>query len=241
MILAINTATIRFGLALLDEDETVLAEYLIAPGKKNFKNFMPSIHSFLTTSKVDIQALEAIIVAVGPGSFTGLRVGLATAKGMAQGLQIPIIGVPTLEAMASQLPFTIYPICPMIDSRKEEVFTALFRWGDNHKMVRMKEDMSLKILNLTSIVNEATLFIGNNFSHQGDRVKEIFGHKARLAPAHLWTLKASAIGSLGMKRLLENDFDDLQELVPSYLRHPDIRPNPFQLLTDTKNTLLWDN
>ncbi|MBW1888404.1 MAG: tRNA (adenosine(37)-N6)-threonylcarbamoyltransferase complex dimerization subunit type 1 TsaB [Deltaproteobacteria bacterium] len=241
MILAINTSTTQFGLALLKEDETVVAEYLISPGSKNFKNFMPSIHSFLTTSKVDIQDLEAIIVAIGPGSFTGLRVGLATAKGIAQGLQIPIIGVPTLEAMASQLPFTTYPICPMIDSRKEEVFAALFRWGENHKMIEIKEDISLKILNLTSIINDTTLFIGNNFSHQGHMVKKIFGHKALLAPAHLWTLRASAIGSLGMKRLLENNFDDLQDLVPAYLRPPDIRPNPFPLISDMKNTVLKGN
>ena len=185
-----------------------MAEYLISPGSKNFKNFMPSIHSFLTISKVDIQDLEAIIVAIGPGSFTGLRVGLATAKGIAQGLQIPIIGVSTLEAMASQLPLTIYPICPMIDSRKEEVFIALFRWGDNHTMIRVKEDISLKILNLTSIIHDTTLFMGNNFSHQGHMVKKILGHKALLAPAYLWALRASAIGSLGIKRFLENDFDN---------------------------------
>ena len=198
---------------------------------------MPSIHSFLTISKVDIQDLEAIMVAIGPGSFTGLRVGLATSKGIAQGLGIPIIGVPTMEAMANQLPFSTYPICPMIDSRKEEVFTALFRWKDNHTLVKIKEDISLKISDLTSIVNDATIFIGNNFRHQGEMIKKIFGHKALLAPPHLWTLRASAIGSLGMKRYLENDFDDLQDLVPAYLRPPDIRPNPFSLISDVKNTV----
>lgn len=241
MILAINTSTIQFSLALLEEDETVVAEFLISPGSKNFKNFMPSIHSFLTISKVDIQDLEAIIVAIGPGSFTGLRVGLASAKGMAQGLEIPLIGVPTLEAMAVQLPFTTYPICSMIDSRKGEVFASLFRWKDNHTLVKIKEDISLKILDLISVVNDTTIFLGNNFGHQGHLVKQIFGQKALLAPAHLWALKASAIGSLGMKRFLENDFDDLQDLVPAYLRSPDIRPNPFPLIKDGKNTILKGN
>ena len=232
MILAINTSTTQFSLALITVDNTVVAEFLMSPGAKNFSDFMPSIHSFLTISKVGIQDLEAIIASIGPGSFTGLRLGLATAKGMAQGLKIPIIGVSTLQAMASQLPFTAYPICPMIDSRKGEVFAALFRWGKNQAMVRIKEDVSLKILNLTSIINDTTLFIGNNFSQQGDRVKKILGHKALLAPPHFWNLKASSIGFLGIKRLLKKDFDDLQDLVPAYLRSPDIRPNPFPLISE---------
>jgi tRNA threonylcarbamoyladenosine biosynthesis protein TsaB len=211
----------------MKEDGTTLSEYYMASGSKNFRRFMPGIDFLLSTSKVDPKDIKALIVATGPGSFTGLRVGLSEAKGMAQGLQIPIIGVSSLEAMAAQLPYARQPVCALIDSRKEEVFAALFSWGNDKRMVRTQEHTCLKMEELPSFIAEPTLFLGNDFNKQGHLIREMLGRKAELAPAHLWNLKASAVGALGLKRFLAQDFDDLQELVPTYLRPPDIRPNPF--------------
>ena len=226
MMLAINTSTVQFSTALLKEDGSVVAEYFMSPGSKNLISFMPAIHSIMTASESKIHDIKVFIVATGPGSFTGLRVGLSAAKGMAQGLQIPVIGVPSLEAMAYQLSFTKHPVCSIIDSRKGEVFTALFKWSDEHKMIRLKEDICLPIGDLPTIIDGTTIFLGNNFKTQGYVLEEILGPRAILAPAHLWNLKASAVGNLGLKRFLKHDVDDLQELVPSYLRPHDIRPNP---------------
>ncbi len=133
---------------------------------------MPAIHSLMTASESKTQDIKALIVATGPGSFTGLRVGLSAAKGMAQGLQIPIIGVPSLEAMAYQLSFTKYPVCSIIDSRKGEVFTALFKWSDDHKMIRLKEDTCLRAGDLPTIIEGTTIFLGNNFNTQGHLLEE---------------------------------------------------------------------
>ena len=130
----------------MKEEGTTLSEYYMASGSKNFRRFMPGIDFLLSTSKVDTRDIKALIVATGPGSFTGLRVGLSEAKGMAQGLQIPIIGVSSLEAMAAQLPYVRQPVCAIIDSRKGEVFAALFSWGDDKRMVRTQEDTCLRIL-----------------------------------------------------------------------------------------------
>lgn len=231
MVLVFNTSTIQLSIALIKEDGTVFSEYFMSSVSKNFTNLMPGIDFLLTTSKVNTQNIRALIVATGPGSFTGLRVGLSAAKGMAQGLQIPIIGVSSLEALASQLPYTTYPICSMIDSRKREVFTSLFSWKDDHEMIRIQEDACLQIKDLPSIIHETTLFLGNDFNNQGHLIKAMLGPKALLAPPHLWNLKASTVGSLGLRRFLERDFDDLQDLVPSYMRPPDIRPNPFPLMS----------
>jgi tRNA threonylcarbamoyladenosine biosynthesis protein TsaB len=211
----------------MKEEGATLSEYYMASGSKNFRRFMPGIDFLLSTSKVDARDIKALIVATGPGSFTGLRVGLSEAKGMAQGLQIPIIGVSSLEAMAAQLPYARQPVCSIIDSRKGEVFAALFSWGDDQRMVRMEQDTCLRIEDLPSIIEEPTLFLGNDFNKQGHLIREMLGLKAELAPAHLWNLKASVVGALGLKRFIAQDFDDLQELVPAYLRPPDIRPNPF--------------
>ena len=188
---------------------------------------MPGMDFLLTNSNVVAKEIKALIVATGPGSFTGLRVGLSEAKGMAQGLQIPIIGVSSLEAMAAQLPFVTLPLCAIIDSRKGEVFAALFSWGDDQHMIKTQEDTCLRIEDLPSLIEKPTLFLGNDFNRQGPLLQEMLGPKAELAPPHLWNLKASAVGTLGLKRFLDQDFDDLQELVPTYLRPPDIRPNPY--------------
>jgi len=234
MILAVNTSTLQFSIALMKEDGTLLAEHSLSSGSKNFGHFMPGIHFLMKTSGVNAQDIKAFMVATGPGGYTGLRIGLSAAKGMAQGLQIPIIGVSSLEAMATQLPYSPYPVCPIIDSRKGEVFAAIFRWCDDHKMIRIKEDICLRMGDLPSIIGEKTLFLGNNFNNQGPLIEEMLGHKALLAPAHLWNLKASAVGTLGLRRFHENDYDDLQDLVPAYMRPPDIRPNPFPSVQENR-------
>ena len=125
----------------MKEEGTTLSEYYMASGSKNFRRFMPGINFLLSTSEVDARDIKALIVATGPGSFTGLRVGLSEAKGMAQGLQIPIVGVSSLEAMAAQLPYARQPLCSIIDSRKGEVFAALFSWSDDQRMVRTGQDI----------------------------------------------------------------------------------------------------
>ena len=229
MILAINTSTVQFGLALLTDQGIVISECLISPGSKNFKGFMPGIASLFENSSKEINELNAIIVVKGPGSFTGLRVGLSTAKGMAQGLQIPIIGVSGLEVMASQLSNTQLSICPLIDSRKGEVFFALFRNNDG-SLMRVSDDQSIKIQDICSVVEGETIFIGNDFGKQGNLIRELFGDKAVLAPPYLWNLRASAVGAFGLQRFSASDFDDSRDLVPSYMRPPDIRTNPFPLL-----------
>jgi len=227
MILAINTSTTQFGLALLGTTGDVTAEYLIAPGEKNFRSFMPAVYSILDSCGRDISDLKAVAVARGPGSFTGLRVGLSMAKGVAQGLDIPIIGVSSLEAMANQVPFIKHPLCTLMSSRRGEVIFALFKWDDSNGIERITEDQSVTFNDLAGFVKETTCFIGNNFTAQEPAVRELLGDNALAAPSHLWNLRASSIGYLALRRFTVNDFDNITDLVPEYIRPPDIRPNPF--------------
>jgi tRNA threonylcarbamoyladenosine biosynthesis protein TsaB len=226
MILAINTSTLQFGLAFLQGDGSVLGEYVMSRSERHFGTLMPAFHFLLTRLKLDIHELKAVMVAKGPGSFTGLRVGLAAAKGLCQGLQIPIIGVSSLEAMASQLPCASIPIAPVLDSRKGEAFTALFLWSDEGGLVRSKEDICLKLEDMPAFFEGPTLFIGNDFSTQQPVLMSVFGKDARFAPPFFWNLKASALGFVGLKRFREEDFDEPGDLLPLYLRAPDIRPKP---------------
>jgi tRNA threonylcarbamoyladenosine biosynthesis protein TsaB len=227
MILAVNTSTTQFSIALIKIQGDITAEYLISPGEKNFKSFMPAVHSIFDACHADIKTLKAVVAASGPGSFTGLRVGLSLAKGIAQGLDIPIIGVSSLESMANQLPFVEHTVCTLLSSRRGEVIYALFKWDDEKGMIRIAEDQSVSFKDLSGFINGPTCFIGNNFSAQFPEIKDLIGPNALSAPQHLWQLRASAVGSLGLKRFMAKDFDDITDLIPEYLRPPDIRPGPF--------------
>ncbi len=235
MILALNTSTPQFGLAFLEEDGTILAEYYMAK-EKGFGSLMPSLHFLLSTLKADIHDQKAVIVATGPGSFTGLRVGLATAKGLCHGLEIPIIGISSLEALASQVSNPDLPIAPVLYSRKNEFFISRFSRDNGSNLIREMDDMAIKIKDLPSIVEHPTLFIGNDFTNQGPAIKKSLGTLVQLASAQHWNLKASAVGALGLKRFHAHDFDDPQTLAPQYLRPPDIRPHPFPLKTSPQRS-----
>jgi len=227
MLLSINTATQQFSVALINEEGALVAESVFFGGSKKFRPLMPALHHLLGSARTDVRKMTALAVVTGPGSFTGLRIGLSVAKGICQGLQIPIIGVSSLEAMASQLPFTPYKICPVIDSRKGEVFAALFRWSEEEGgVVRVREDTSLRVEDLAEFTEGSAVFLGNDIQSQGPSITETVGHSALLAPPHLWTLRASAVGYVGLKLALKKGFDELHRLVPSYLRPPDIRPTP---------------
>ena len=230
MILSMNTSTAQFGMAVMEESGVIRAEVFLTPDSKSFKGFMPALSDLMIRSSTEKEQVACLVVATGPGSFTGLRVGLSAAKGLSQGLKIPIIGVSGLEAMANQLPYSAYPICSIINSKHEEVFAALFKWSEDGKLTRMKNDTRMPFMNLISFIKEKTLFLGTNFHGQGPQIVKICGQKALLAPPSLWNLRASAVGSAGLDRFRRQDYDDLQDLVPSYLKAPDIRHNPYPLL-----------
>jgi len=234
VILALNTSTAQFSMALMEEDGNLVAEFFMASRSRHFRPFMPVLHELLTISKVGLGEIKALAVATGPGSFTGLRVGLAAAKGFCEGLSVPIVGVSSLEAMANQLPFAPHPVCAILDSRKGEVFAALFHWSNERDMVRLTDDLCLRMADLASVTDERAIYVGNNRAVQGPAISKVLGDQALLAPASLWHLRASAVGKLGLKQALDRGFDNLEDLVPSYLRPPDIRPNPYPPLPETK-------
>jgi tRNA threonylcarbamoyladenosine biosynthesis protein TsaB len=220
--LSINTSTKQYSLAVM-KGESLLGEYTLPSGPQHFANLMPSLDNLFMQAGIGPEKLDALIVALGPGSFTGIRIGLAVAKGFSQSLGIPIIGIPTLLAMASQLPYTKEEICPIVTSRRGEVFTALFSWSNNGRLSRIQKDVSLRIADISSIIKNRTVLIGNDFLNQGPLLKKLLGRKSVLAPSNLWNLRASSLGILGSKKLKRSDTRSPAELVPVYLREPDIR------------------
>ncbi len=232
MILALNTSTLQFSLALVEMDGEILAECMFSAGHKHFGGFVPAMHFLMCTSSRTPEGLRAVAVALGPGSFTGLRVGLSTAKGLCHGLRIPLIGISSIEALAGQIPYCPLPICPLITSRRGEVFTALFKRSDRNVLERTMEDRSVRFEDLPTLFSQDVVFIGNDFRQQAPILRELFGSGTVLAPPHHWYLRGASIGQLGADRLINGDLDDPGDLSPAYFRPPDIRPNPYPLVED---------
>ncbi|MBW2708635.1 MAG: tRNA (adenosine(37)-N6)-threonylcarbamoyltransferase complex dimerization subunit type 1 TsaB [Deltaproteobacteria bacterium] len=226
MILALNTATRQCSIALLRMDRTVIAENLMSEGKGHFGSLMPAVDMLITGSGFKPKDIQCVAVAAGPGSFTGLRVGLSLAKGFCQALRVPVIGISSLRALAFQLPFSPLPIAPLLSSRKGEVFTALFLWNRENELQRKEKDNCFKLDALPSLFPEPTVFIGNDFSNQGNLLKEWVGSHAKIAPPQCWQLSASSVGTLALARFDAGDFDDPGALIPRYYRPPDIRSKP---------------
>jgi tRNA threonylcarbamoyladenosine biosynthesis protein TsaB len=226
MILAINTSTLQFSLALLSESGGILAEHLMSEVKGHFGRLMPILDFLLTASGKAIGDTTCISVATGPGSFTGLRIGISLAKGLCHALQVPIVGIPSLEAMALQAPHSHLPVIPLLHSRKHEAFAARFIRGDANYLKRMDEDTWVKFDDIPKRFSGPSLFIGNDYPGQATRLRRLMGEQSVLAPPHTWCLRASAVGSLALERYLRGETDDPHVINPAYLRPPDIRPNP---------------
>jgi tRNA threonylcarbamoyladenosine biosynthesis protein TsaB len=227
VILAINTSTPQFSLALVDEGGALLAEWTLSPRTKDFRHFMTALDHLLQVSGVAFEDISGLAVAKGPGSFTGLRVGLSAAKGFCEGLGVPIVALSSLEVLASQCPGVSIPICPVIDSRKEEVFAALYTWSDEQELVRLEPETCLKIRDLPGFMKKKAFVLGTDFNRQMGPIASAAGDRAIFAPPSFWNLRAAALGMLAARRARAQGFDMLQDVVPSYLRPPDIRPNPY--------------
>lgn len=205
------------------DDEVLLGEYILPSKLSHYTNLMPAIDELLARVNITLSMLGGLMVAIGPGSFTGIRIGLSIVKGLSEYLTIPAIGVSTLEAMASQIPFTKEDICPFVISRKGEVFTALFRWSDKKELAEVKRCTCLKIEDIGSIIENQTILIGNDYPDQATILRQQSNEYYIYAPAHMWNLRASAIGALGLKEIRKGNQDVLNNLEPLYMRGADIR------------------
>jgi tRNA threonylcarbamoyladenosine biosynthesis protein TsaB len=207
--MALETSTLAGGAALLDGDR-VIGEFLLDVRITHSERLMPAIDRLLRDASWTTASLEGLAVAVGPGSFTGLRIGLSAVKGLAWALGLSVAAVPTLDALAATLPFAAHPVCPVLDARRNEVYCSLHRW-DGVTMRRQWDDLALAPEELASRLTEPTILLG-------DGAHLIASHHARLAPPHRRTPSAAAVGVLGLARFRAGEVVSAGELSPFYLR-----------------------
>lgn len=215
IVLGIESSSSQGGVALVGRDG-LIAEYVLNVEATYAERLLPAVDRILQDARVRIEEVEGLSVALGPGSFTGLRIGLSTVKGLALATGKPVVGVPTLEAMAWSLPYCRYPICPILDARKKEVYCALFEYRGAH-LTRLMEDAPLSPHALVERITQPTLFIGDGWRVCGDLLQQALGALAMAPPAFTGASPA-AVADLGRRRLLRGEKDPIEALVPRYLR-----------------------
>jgi tRNA threonylcarbamoyladenosine biosynthesis protein TsaB len=208
-LLAVETSTLAGGVALLD-GERVIGEYLLDVRVTHSERLLPAIDRLLVDAGWVAARLEGLAVAVGPGSFTGLRIGISTVKGLGLALGLPIAPVPTLDALAASLPFAALPVCPVLDARRGEVYASLYRW-DGERMRREWEYLAIAPAALAARLTEPVVVLGDGARH----VESDF---ARRVPAQCRLPSPAAVGALGMARLLAGAGVSPAALAPLYLR-----------------------
>jgi tRNA threonylcarbamoyl adenosine modification protein YeaZ len=218
MFLAIDTSTDSASIALVQERK-VLAEATWRCGQNHSVELLPRLAQLLDETKVGLQSISCVIVAKGPGSFNGLRVGLSTAKGLAFSLGIPIIGISSLELEAYQHAETGLPICPIFNAGRGEIATALYQKSDNQwRQLTAEHITTVDALGLE--ITEETVFCGEYVPLIASQLEKQLGQKVVIAPDQ-WR-RASLLVELAKPRLEAGDYDHPATLQPLYLRRPAI-------------------
>ncbi len=220
MQLAIDTSTGTASIALVQDSE-VLAELTWRTGQNHSVELLPNLCYLLEQTMLSLESATGIIVARGPGSFNGLRVGISTAKGLAFSLGIPIVGISTLEAAAYQHAETGLPICPIFNAGREEIATALYRRKGNQWCQLVAEHITV-IDRLCSQITTKTIFCGEFTPSTASQLSKQLKRKAIIPPPATRLRRASFLAELGLKRLKAGDYDNPTTLQPLYLRQPPI-------------------
>ena len=220
MQLAIDTSTETASLAL-GKDGEVLAELTWRCGQNHSVELLPRLNHLLNQVGANIQSVSCVIVARGPGSFNGLRVGTSTAKGLAFSLGIPIIGIGTLEVDAYQHAETGLPICPIFNAGRGEIATAMYQRKRN-RWCQLAAEHITTVDNLCSQITTKTVFCGEFIPFIITQLRKQLKQKAVIPPPAARLRRASFLAELGYQRLKAGDFDSLATLQPIYLRRPAI-------------------
>jgi tRNA threonylcarbamoyladenosine biosynthesis protein TsaB len=215
-ILAVDTSTGQLNVAVV-EDECERVDISLNAGQTHSKHLMPMIDTALKLIGLDISMIDGFAVTIGPGSFTGLRIGLSAVKGLASALDKPVAGVSCLEALA--YPWCGFPflICALLDARKKEVYSSLYRFDDGF-LLKIGEEKVLSIEKAVGEINEKCLFVGSGaLLHQRAIVDKIGGLAIFPSPnAHV--VRASSVARLGLCRFMNKQERLSSEILPVYLR-----------------------
>ncbi|KMY52818.1 hypothetical protein AC623_01500 [Bacillus sp. FJAT-27231] len=214
-VLAIDTSTYALGVSLLD-GERIIGEHMTNLNKNHSLRVMPAIQALMNECEVKPAELDKIVVAKGPGSYTGVRIGVTIAKTLAWSLKIPLAGVSSLAVLAASA--YLYPsyISPIFDARRGRVYTGLYRFEDG-KLVAVEEDQNIALTDWCSQLKKLdreVLFLGEDVHLHAESIQEIMADQALLKGGLAASPRPSDLARLG----LHEPAADLHSFVPNYIR-----------------------
>ena len=223
MILALETATPRGSVALVSGG-AVRSEVFLPPGPRASGSYIAAVEALFASAGAAAGDVSAVAVSAGPGAFTGLRVGMAAAKGFCFGWGVPLVPVPTLLALAVRFPGEGRIVCPVQDARRGEVYAALFRW-DGGELARLSPDMVLAPALLPGRIPDGdALLCGDGVPPFGALFREALGDRATFVSGDEGLPRAAAVGIVGERIFLDGGAEDPRTVVPFYLRSSGAEP-----------------
>lgn len=224
-ILALDSSGLVASVAVVEEgqmEEETIAEYTVNYKKTHSQTLLPMLDEVAKMIELDMNTIDAIAVAAGPGSFTGLRIGSATAKGLGLALKKPLIHIPTLEGLAYNLCGTEKVVCPIMDARRGQVYTGIYEFDGKNLMV-LEDQMAVSIEELgekLKTYDREIIFLGDGVPvFKAALIERIMtGRKISFAPAHMNRQRAASVGALGMLYYRDGRIETAAEHQPDYLR-----------------------
>lgn len=226
-IIAIDSSGLVASVAVVEE-ENLIAEYNVQYKKTHSQTLLPMLDEIKRMIDLDLATVDAVAISKGPGSFTGLRIGSATAKGLAQALNIPIIEISSLEGMATNLYGSDAVICPMMDARRNQVYAGAYIYEKSENGYEIKtvleetaDDVASVIGQISDIatkLNKNVIYLGDGVPVYLEQIKAETGVDYSLAPAHMNRQRAASFGYLAMSYLKEGRTVSYFDHAPSYLR-----------------------
>lgn len=218
-ILALDSSGLVATVAILEDDVTI-AEYTVNYKKTHSQTLLPMLDEIVKMIEFDLDTVDAIAVSGGPGSFTGLRIGAATAKGLGLALNKPLINIPTVDGMAYNLYGNTGLICPIMDARRNQVYTGLYRF-ENGEFQVVEEQMAIAVQDLIEKLNaygEKVTFLGDGVPVYKNGLMSELKVEHYFAPAHMNRQRATAVGALAMEYFKAGKVESAMEHKPDYLR-----------------------
>lgn len=218
-ILGLDSSGLVASVAIA-EDDNLLGEYTVNYKKTHSQTLLPMLDEVARMIELDLSSIDAIAVAGGPGSFTGLRIGSATAKGLGLALEKPILNVPTVDALAYNLVGHRDMVCPLMDARRNQTYTGLYQFDGNQMQV-IKEQCAVEIAAIVAEINnigKPVVFLGDGVAVFRDYIAEHCKTGYTFAPAHLNKQRAGTVAALAEEYYKQGKIMDAAEHKPEYLR-----------------------
>ncbi len=223
LLLCVDNSTM-YGSVAIVSNSGCIAEHSLISKVTHSKRLLSEIETLMQECELKWGDLDGLAICLGPGSFTGLRIGLTTIKGICMATGLPLIGVSSLEALASQFPYCAHPICPILDARKQEVYAALYQtktWCIHTDL----QPVVIGIEQLLTTIDKPTLFIGDGVDVYQETICKQLGDHALFGPPQLIFPRAAAIGTLALTLFKNKQFLDPASASPMYIRASDAEIN----------------